>query len=148
MVSLLSGIILPGNESLNMHFDCLRDNLHNRTSRLHFCHKHTEINVLIQPPLPVCTCTSFLIIPSPLWQGEIYILSPLDRETKDHYTLTAVARDNPGGSFNNRRENSVQVEIMITYVLDLFLDNKIWMTVNSLPNKRAACSPPAFSHNL
>lgn len=43
-------------------------------------------------------------------QGEIYILSPLDRETKDHYTLTAVARDNPGGSPNNRRENSVQVK--------------------------------------
>ncbi|MEQ2312855.1 Cadherin-23 [Ameca splendens] len=42
--------------------------------------------------------------------GEIYILSPLDRETKDHYTLTAVARDNPGGSPNNRRESSVQVE--------------------------------------
>ncbi|MED6234067.1 Cadherin-23, partial [Ataeniobius toweri] len=40
--------------------------------------------------------------------GEIYILSPLDRETKDHYTLTAVARDNPGGSPNNRRESSVQ----------------------------------------
>ncbi|XP_056292165.1 cadherin-23 [Pseudoliparis swirei] len=40
--------------------------------------------------------------------GEIYILSPLDRETKDHYTLTAVARDNPGGSSNNRREDSIQ----------------------------------------
>lgn len=65
----------------------------------------------MQPPLPVSASASFLILPSPLRQGEIYILSPLDRETKDHYTLTAVARDNPGGSSNNRRENSVQVEI-------------------------------------
>ncbi|XP_061692923.1 cadherin-23 [Syngnathoides biaculeatus] len=50
--------------------------------------------------------------------GEIYILSPLDRETKDHYTLTAVARDNPGGSSNNRRENSVQVLVTIIDVND------------------------------
>uniref|UniRef100_A0AAV2JL38 Cadherin domain-containing protein n=1 Tax=Knipowitschia caucasica TaxID=637954 RepID=A0AAV2JL38_KNICA len=50
--------------------------------------------------------------------GEIYILSPLDRETKDHYTLTAVARDNPGGSPNNRRENSVQVLITVLDVND------------------------------
>uniref|UniRef100_A0A8C4F1B8 Cadherin-23 n=1 Tax=Dicentrarchus labrax TaxID=13489 RepID=A0A8C4F1B8_DICLA len=50
--------------------------------------------------------------------GEIYILSPLDRETKDHYTLTAVARDNPGGSSNNRRENSVQVEITVLDIND------------------------------
>uniref|UniRef100_A0A3Q3WPX5 Cadherin-23 n=1 Tax=Mola mola TaxID=94237 RepID=A0A3Q3WPX5_MOLML len=50
--------------------------------------------------------------------GEIYILSPLDRETKDHYTLTAVARDNPGGSPNNRRENSVQVLVTILDVND------------------------------
>lgn len=48
--------------------------------------------------------------PSRPHQGEIYILSPLDRETKDHYTLTAIARDNPGGKPNNRRENSVQVK--------------------------------------
>lgn len=46
-------------------------------------------------------------------QGDIYILSPLDRETKDHYTLTAVARDNPGGITNNRRENSVQVCVIV-----------------------------------
>lgn len=59
---------------------------------------------------PIRTPTSFLITGSSLGQGEIYILSPLDRETKDHYTLTAVARDNPGGSPNNRRENSVQVQ--------------------------------------
>uniref|UniRef100_A0A3Q2DLG3 Cadherin-23 n=1 Tax=Cyprinodon variegatus TaxID=28743 RepID=A0A3Q2DLG3_CYPVA len=50
--------------------------------------------------------------------GEIYILSPLDRETKDHYTLTAVARDNPGGSPNNRRENSVQVLVTVLDVND------------------------------
>ncbi|XP_028278698.1 cadherin-23 [Parambassis ranga] len=50
--------------------------------------------------------------------GEIYILSPLDRETKDHYTLTAVARDNPGGSPNNRRENSVQVLITVLDIND------------------------------
>lgn len=60
--------------------------------------------------LPFSTRTSFLIPDSSLGQGEIYILSPLDRETKDHYTLTTVARDNPGSSPNNRRENSVQVE--------------------------------------
>ncbi|XP_039477829.1 cadherin-23 [Oreochromis aureus] len=50
--------------------------------------------------------------------GEIYILSPLDRETKDHYTLTAVARDNPGGSPNNRRENSVQVLVTVLDIND------------------------------
>lgn len=62
------------------------------------------------PIQPFNTPTSFLITGSSLGQGEIYILSPLDRETKDHYTLTAVARDNPGGSPNNRRENAVQVQ--------------------------------------
>ncbi|CAL8258339.1 unnamed protein product [Lota lota] len=50
--------------------------------------------------------------------GDIYILSPLDRETKDHYTLTAVARDNPGGSPNNRRENAVQVLVTVLDVND------------------------------
>ncbi|XP_031734618.1 cadherin-23 isoform X3 [Anarrhichthys ocellatus] len=50
--------------------------------------------------------------------GEVYILSPLDRETKDHYTLTAVARDNPGGSSNNRRENSIQVLVTVLDVND------------------------------
>ncbi|XP_075331797.1 cadherin-23 isoform X2 [Odontesthes bonariensis] len=50
--------------------------------------------------------------------GEIYILSPLDRETKDHYTLTALARDNPGGSPNKRRENSVQVLVTVLDVND------------------------------
>ncbi|XP_024280014.1 cadherin-23-like isoform X1 [Oncorhynchus tshawytscha] len=50
--------------------------------------------------------------------GEIYILSPLDRETKDHYTLTAIARDNPGGSPNNRREKSVQVLVTVLDVND------------------------------
>ncbi|KAF3842337.1 hypothetical protein F7725_024288 [Dissostichus mawsoni] len=54
----------------------------------------------------------------PSYQGEIYILSPLDRETKDHYTLTAVARDNPGGSSNNRRENSVQVLVTVLDIND------------------------------
>ena len=44
-------------------------------------------------------------------QGDIYILSALDREKKDHYTLTAVARDNPGDISSNRRENSVQVGV-------------------------------------
>ncbi|KAL2082877.1 hypothetical protein ACEWY4_020650 [Coilia grayii] len=50
--------------------------------------------------------------------GDIFILSPLDRETKDHYTLTAVARDNPGGAPNNRRENSVQVLVTVLDVND------------------------------
>ncbi|XP_029926425.1 cadherin-23 isoform X1 [Myripristis murdjan] len=50
--------------------------------------------------------------------GDITILSPLDRETKDHYTLTAIARDNPGSSPNNRRENSVQVLVTVLDVND------------------------------
>uniref|UniRef100_A0A8C9TL15 Cadherin-related 23 n=1 Tax=Scleropages formosus TaxID=113540 RepID=A0A8C9TL15_SCLFO len=50
--------------------------------------------------------------------GDIYILSPLDREIQDRYTLTAVARDNPGGSPNNRRENSVQVLVIVLDVND------------------------------
>ncbi|XP_077053022.1 cadherin-23 isoform X1 [Siphateles boraxobius] len=50
--------------------------------------------------------------------GDIYVLSPLDRETKDRYTLTAFARDNPGGSPNNRRENSVQVQLTVMDVND------------------------------
>nr|XP_055027052.1 cadherin-23 isoform X1 [Misgurnus anguillicaudatus] len=50
--------------------------------------------------------------------GDIYILSRLDRETKDRYTLTAYARDNPGGSPNNRRENSVQVQLTVMDVND------------------------------
>ncbi|XP_053307224.1 cadherin-23 [Spea bombifrons] len=50
--------------------------------------------------------------------GDIYILSPLDREKKDHYTLTAIARDNPGDVASNRRENSVQVLITVLDVND------------------------------
>uniref|UniRef100_A0A2K5YWI8 Cadherin-23 n=1 Tax=Mandrillus leucophaeus TaxID=9568 RepID=A0A2K5YWI8_MANLE len=41
--------------------------------------------------------------------GDIYVLSSLDREKKDHYILTALAKDNPGDVASNRRENSVQV---------------------------------------
>ncbi|XP_061491216.1 cadherin-23 isoform X4 [Rhineura floridana] len=50
--------------------------------------------------------------------GDIYILSTLDREKKDHYTLTAVARDNPGDISSNRRENSVQVLITVLDIND------------------------------
>uniref|UniRef100_A0A8D0BYG7 Cadherin-23 n=1 Tax=Salvator merianae TaxID=96440 RepID=A0A8D0BYG7_SALMN len=50
--------------------------------------------------------------------GDIYILSALDREKKDHYTLTAVARDNPGDVSSNRRENSVQVLITVLDIND------------------------------
>ncbi|XP_036431204.1 cadherin-23-like [Colossoma macropomum] len=64
--------------------------------------------------------------------GDIYILSPLDRETKDHYTLTAVARDNPGGSPSNRRENSVQVLVTVLDVNDF----------------RPRFSEPVFSTNV
>uniref|UniRef100_A0A672MPM9 Cadherin-23 n=1 Tax=Sinocyclocheilus grahami TaxID=75366 RepID=A0A672MPM9_SINGR len=53
--------------------------------------------------------------------GDIYILSALDRETKDRYTLTAYARDNPGGNPNNRRENSVQVHTMCFARLEVFV---------------------------
>ncbi|CDQ66979.1 unnamed protein product [Oncorhynchus mykiss] len=60
----------------------------------------------------------FGITPSTVSSGDIYILSPLDRETKDHYTLTAIARDNPGGSPNNRREKSVQVLVTVLDVND------------------------------
>uniref|UniRef100_A0AAR2J7Y9 Cadherin-23 n=1 Tax=Pygocentrus nattereri TaxID=42514 RepID=A0AAR2J7Y9_PYGNA len=64
--------------------------------------------------------------------GDIYILSSLDRETKDHYTLTAVARDNPGGSPSNRRENSVQVLVTVLDVNDF----------------RPRFSKPVFSTNV
>ncbi|XP_021256319.1 cadherin-23 isoform X6 [Numida meleagris] len=50
--------------------------------------------------------------------GDIYILSALDREKKDYYTLTAVARDNPGDISSNRRENSVQVLITVLDIND------------------------------
>ncbi|KAF7247329.1 Cadherin-23 [Varanus komodoensis] len=50
--------------------------------------------------------------------GDIYILSTLDREKKDHYTLTAVARDNPEDISSNRRENSVQVLITVLDIND------------------------------
>ncbi|OWK56059.1 Cadherin-23 [Lonchura striata] len=51
--------------------------------------------------------------------GDIYILSALDREKKDHYTLTAVARDNPGDVSSNSRENSVQVLITVLDINDV-----------------------------
>lgn len=41
------------------------------------------------------------------------MLSPLDREKKDHYILTALAKDNPGDIASNRRENSVQVRELL-----------------------------------
>ncbi|XP_078284733.1 cadherin-23 [Rhinoraja longicauda] len=50
--------------------------------------------------------------------GDIYILSALDREKKDHYTLTAVAKDNPGDIPSNRRENAVQVLVTVLDVND------------------------------
>ncbi|XP_045882688.1 cadherin-23 isoform X2 [Meles meles] len=50
--------------------------------------------------------------------GDIYVLSPLDREKKDHYILTALAKDNPGDIASNRRENSVQVVIQVLDVND------------------------------
>ncbi|XP_031972036.1 cadherin-23 isoform X17 [Corvus moneduloides] len=51
--------------------------------------------------------------------GDIYILSALDREKKDRYTLTAVARDNPGDVSSNHRENSVQVLITVLDINDV-----------------------------
>ncbi|XP_039727992.1 cadherin-23 isoform X4 [Pteropus medius] len=50
--------------------------------------------------------------------GDIYVLSSLDREKKDHYILTALAKDNPGDIASNRRENSVQVVIQVLDVND------------------------------
>ncbi|XP_039176461.1 cadherin-23 isoform X5 [Crotalus tigris] len=50
--------------------------------------------------------------------GDIYILSTLDREKRDHYTLTAIARDNPEDISSNRRENSVQVLITVLDIND------------------------------
>ncbi|XP_078387064.1 cadherin-23 [Cetorhinus maximus] len=50
--------------------------------------------------------------------GDIYILAALDREKKDHYTLTAVAKDNPGDNPSNRRENAVQVLVTVLDVND------------------------------
>ncbi|XP_077896986.1 cadherin-23 isoform X2 [Ictidomys tridecemlineatus] len=58
---------------------------------------------------------TFAINPS---TGDIYVLSPLDREKKDHYILTALAKDNPGDVASNRRENSVQVMIQVLDVND------------------------------
>uniref|UniRef100_A0A5F9CWR8 Cadherin related 23 n=1 Tax=Oryctolagus cuniculus TaxID=9986 RepID=A0A5F9CWR8_RABIT len=57
----------------------------------------------------------FAINPS---TGDIYVLSSLDREKKDHYILTALAKDNPGDVASNRRENSVQVVIQVLDVND------------------------------
>ncbi|XP_017404323.1 cadherin-23 isoform X4 [Cebus imitator] len=50
--------------------------------------------------------------------GDIYVLSSLDREKKDRYILTALAKDNPGDVASNRRENSVQVVIQVLDVND------------------------------
>uniref|UniRef100_A0A8C6MUZ9 Cadherin related 23 (otocadherin) n=1 Tax=Mus spicilegus TaxID=10103 RepID=A0A8C6MUZ9_MUSSI len=50
--------------------------------------------------------------------GDISVLSSLDREKKDHYILTALAKDNPGDVASNRRENSVQVVIRVLDVND------------------------------
>ncbi|XP_078201763.1 cadherin-23 isoform X2 [Callithrix jacchus] len=50
--------------------------------------------------------------------GDICVLSSLDREKKDHYILTALAKDNPGDEASNRRENSVQVVIQVLDVND------------------------------
>ncbi|XP_034519483.1 LOW QUALITY PROTEIN: cadherin-23 [Ailuropoda melanoleuca] len=50
--------------------------------------------------------------------GDIYVLSSLDREKKNHYILTALAKDNPGDIASNRRENSVQVVIQVLDVND------------------------------
>uniref|UniRef100_A0A8C6EJR5 Cadherin-23 n=1 Tax=Microcebus murinus TaxID=30608 RepID=A0A8C6EJR5_MICMU len=50
--------------------------------------------------------------------GDIYVLSSLDREKKDLYILTALAKDNPGDVASNRRENSVQVVIQVLDVND------------------------------
>uniref|UniRef100_A0A8C4R7S3 Cadherin-related 23 n=1 Tax=Eptatretus burgeri TaxID=7764 RepID=A0A8C4R7S3_EPTBU len=51
--------------------------------------------------------------------GEIYVLSPLDREKKDRYTLTVTARDNPGAPTSNRRGNSAQAYITVLDVNDV-----------------------------
>uniref|UniRef100_A0A8D2JQ57 Cadherin-23 n=1 Tax=Sciurus vulgaris TaxID=55149 RepID=A0A8D2JQ57_SCIVU len=58
---------------------------------------------------------SFAINPT---TGDIYVLSSLDREKKDYYILTALAKDNPGDVASNRRENSVQVMIQVLDVND------------------------------
>ncbi|XP_031203852.1 cadherin-23 isoform X3 [Mastomys coucha] len=50
--------------------------------------------------------------------GDIYVLSSLDREKKDHHILSALAKDNPGDVASNRRENSVQVVIQVLDVND------------------------------
>ncbi len=79
---------------------------------------------------------SFIVIFYVLrYQGDIYILSALDRETKDRYTLTAYARDNPGGSLNNRRENSVQVHgicgcgSLLFFLAHFIMSKIIWRTL-------------------
>lgn len=115
IVSLLVSaprLIRLGNCTVNKAFKCAKKGVH--TIDPPGCMpRHKWLSWRLESRASPCnTYTSFLINPPPSRprQGEIYILSPLDRETKDHYTLTAVARDNPGGSPNNRRENSVQVK--------------------------------------
>ncbi|XP_076829939.1 cadherin-23, partial [Brachyhypopomus gauderio] len=51
--------------------------------------------------------------------GDIYNSAALNREEKDNYTLTAIARDNPEGSPSNRRENAVQVLVTVLDVNDI-----------------------------
>ncbi|XP_078716087.1 cadherin-23 [Lampetra fluviatilis] len=51
--------------------------------------------------------------------GELYVLSPLDREKKDQYTLTVTARDNPGDLRSNQRENSAQAYVTVIDVNDV-----------------------------
>ncbi|KAG3264746.1 cadherin-23-like [Ictidomys tridecemlineatus] len=56
--------------------------------------------------------------------GDIYVLSPLDREKKDHYILTALAKDNPGDVASNRRENSVQEIPLHSNVYEVYATDK------------------------
>uniref|UniRef100_A0A2K5YWX1 Cadherin related 23 n=1 Tax=Mandrillus leucophaeus TaxID=9568 RepID=A0A2K5YWX1_MANLE len=56
--------------------------------------------------------------------GDIYVLSSLDREKKDHYILTALAKDNPGDVASNRRENSVQEIPLRSNVYEVYATDK------------------------
>ncbi|XP_043912879.1 cadherin-23 [Protopterus annectens] len=73
--------------------------------------------------------------------GDIYILARLDREIKDYYTLTAVAKDNPGDISSRRRENSVQVLITVKDVNDYRPEfSKQWYSTSVYENEPAGTS--------
>ncbi|XP_071829643.1 cadherin-23-like isoform X1 [Apostichopus japonicus] len=65
--------------------------------------------------------------------GEISLLTVLDRETIHQYLLTVIARDNPEGSSNNKRETSVMVVIEVTDVNEFSPEPSMPIYIFSVP---------------